>query len=167
MRWTVPLTALVLLSACSSGPTSSAPLQRPSGVVTSAPSASEPADPSPGAALATLIVRQRYRGPGYYIEGSIGFVEVAASPLTRTPRVERQIPSGGRVRFSLRPGTYVLTSWQRPCDGACDDGFDPPVDGCEASFTVGRTETLTAVVTVSPSGFRPVSTKPNCEIVFS
>ena len=96
------------------------------------------------------MVRQRYRGPGYYIEGSLGFVEVSTPGTAAVTRWERQIQGRGRRSFSLPPGTYSLTSWQRPCDGNCQDGLDPPVDGCEASITIGEGEIVNAIVTVTP-----------------
>lgn len=142
---TFPLATLILLISCSNASPSLVP-------ATPVEDRDQPATatPSAGAGFATLVVRQRYRGPGYYVEGSVGFVEVSAPGTATVTRRERQILGRGRRRFSLRPGTYSLTSWQRPCDGNCQDGFDPPVDGCEESFTIGGGETVTADVAVAP-----------------
>lgn len=139
---TFPLATLILLISCTDASPSLVPA--PTG------GRDQPATASAGAGSATLVVRQRYRGPGYYVEGSVGFVEVSAPGTATVTRRERQILGSGRRRFSLRPGTYSLTSWQRPCDGNCQDGFDPPVDGCEESLTIGGGETVTAVVAVTP-----------------
>lgn len=150
----VPLMALILLLSCTNtrpGPAS------PTSVATVADRTLQPTSVDTGSS--TLVVRQRYRGPDYYIEGSVGFVEVSSPGAAEVARLERQIAGRGDRRFSLRPGTYSLTSWQRPCDGNCQDGFDPPVDGCESSFTVGRGETVIALVTVTPGS--------GCTIVLS
>lgn len=141
---TFPLAILILplLFSCTDGSPSMVPA--PTG------GRDQPATASAGAGSATLAVRQRYRGPGSYVEGSVGFVEVSAAGTAEVARRERQILGSGRRRFSLQAGTYSLTSWQRPCDGSCQDGFDPPVDGCEESFIIGEGETATAVVAVTP-----------------
>jgi hypothetical protein len=65
-------------------------------------------------------------------------------------RLERQVEGDRSVRLVLPLGTYSLTSWQRPCDGNCQDGFDPPVDGCEASITLESRQTVKADVVVTP-----------------
>jgi hypothetical protein len=98
---------------------------------------------------ASLVVRQRYRG-GFYIEGSVGFVEVSRPGSETVSRLERQVEGDDSVRLVLPPGMYSLTSWQRPCDGNCQDGFDPPVDGCETSIMLESGQTVTADVTVKP-----------------
>jgi hypothetical protein len=143
MRRTFPLATLILLLLISCTDASPSLVPPPTG-------GREPATASAGAGSGTLVVRQRYRGPGSYVEGSVGFVEVSAAGTAEVARWERQILGSGRRRFSLQAGTYSLTSWQRPCDGNCQDGFDPPVDGCEESFTIGAGETATAVVAVTP-----------------
>ncbi len=98
---------------------------------------------------ATLVVRQRYRD-GFYIEGSVGFIEVSQPGRETVTRLERQVVGDRSVSLVLPPGSYSLTSWQRPCDGNCQDGFDPPVAGCEASIMLGSGQTVTADVTVTP-----------------
>ena len=141
----IPVVTLILLTSCtnaSPSPGATAPigsLDQPA-----------PATPSASAGSATLVVRQWYHGPGFYIEGSIGFVEVSAPGTAAVTKWEQQILGRARVRFSLAPGTYSLTSWQRPCDGNCQDGLDPPVDACETSVTLGEGDTVTAIVTVTP-----------------
>jgi hypothetical protein len=150
----VSLAALIVLLSCTNARPAPA---TPTSVATNAGPSSQPTSVDAGSS--TLVVRQRYRGPDYYIEGSVGFVEVASPGAAEVARLERQITGRGDRRFSLQPGTYSLTSWQRPCDGNCQDGFDPPVDGCELSFTVGRAETVIAVVTVTPGS--------GCTIVLS
>jgi hypothetical protein len=141
----IPVVTLILLTSCTDASPSP-------GAATPVGSGDQPATttPSASAGLATLVVRQLYRGPGFYIEGSIGFVEVSEPGTAAVRKWERQILGRGRRRFSLAPGTYSLTSWQRACDGNCQDGLDPPVDTCEASVTLGAGETVTAIVTVTP-----------------
>jgi hypothetical protein len=140
----LPLAIIIVPTSCTGASPSSGPAT-PVGV-------DQPATAtlSGGTGSATLVVRQRYRGPGYYIEGAIGFVEVSTPGTAAVTRWERQIQGRGRRRFSLPPGTYSLTSWQRPCDGNCQDGLDPPVDGCEASITIREGEIVNAIVTVTP-----------------
>jgi hypothetical protein len=141
----IPLATLIVLTSCTDASPSLGPATPGGGRHQSATTTL-----SAGAGSATLMVRQRYRGPGYYIEGSLGFVEVSAPGTAAVTRWERQILGRGRMRFSLPPGTYSLTSWQRPCDGNCQDGLDPPVDGCEASVTIVEGETVTAIIAVTP-----------------
>lgn len=104
----------------------------------------ETAEPS-----ATLLVRQEY-GRGSYIEGSVGFIEVSQPGTETVMRRQRRVEGERSVSLELHPGTYSLTSWQRPCDGNCQDGFDPPVDGCEASITLDPGQSVRADVTITP-----------------
>jgi hypothetical protein len=83
-----------------------------------------------------------------YIEGSIGYVRI------RT-RAGKLVASGKfslarrPLRFALRPGTYRLFSFQRPCDGNC--GFlDPPTDRCSRLFRVRAREAVSATILLSP-----------------
>lgn len=109
-------------------------------------------------AAGTLVVRQRYRD-GFYIEGSVGFVELSQPGIDAVTRLEQQLEGDTSVSLALAPGVYSLTSWQRPCDGNCQDGFDPPVDGCEASISIESGTTAKATVTVTPNR--------GCEITIS
>jgi hypothetical protein len=44
-------------------------------------------------------------------------------------------PNRPAVDVHLAPGRYVVTSYQRPCDGNC--GYlDPPTDRCRQSVTL-------------------------------
>jgi hypothetical protein len=149
----VPLAGLFMLVFCTRPASPQAPITVNDSLVSPTSTSSSVEEE-----LSTLVVRQRYRGPSYYIEGSIGFVEVSAPGAGGPTREEWRIEGRGVARVVLRSGTYSLTSWQRPCDGNCEDGFDPPVDGCEASFTVERAEKVIAVVTVTPDS--------GCTIVF-
>jgi hypothetical protein len=141
----IPVVTLILFTSCTD--TSSSPgATTPVGSRDQSTTATSPAS----AGVATLVVRQRYRGSETYIEGSIGFVEVSEPGTSAVTRWERQILGRDGRHFYVAPGTYSLTSWQRPCDGNCQDGLDPPVDACEASVTLGVGETVIAIVRVTP-----------------
>jgi hypothetical protein len=138
------LVLIATLAGCTSesGPESAKPLVEATGR-NSAVVTDEPAG--------TLVVRQRYRErSSFYIEGSVGFVEVAQPGVDAVTRLERQLEGDASVRLVLAPGVYSITSWQRPCDGNCQDGFDPPVDGCETSISIDSGDTTRAAVTVTP-----------------
>lgn len=96
-----------------------------------------------GPGPATLEVEQRFAGDTLYIEGSLSYIR-----LEGPTRVEEQL-SEGRGQLQLEPGSYALSSWQRPCDGNC--GYlDAPTDRCSATFEAGAGAALHASIVVRP-----------------
>jgi D-alanyl-D-alanine dipeptidase len=101
------------------------------------------------AAPGTLDYRQSF-GPGRpYIEGSVSVVMVRNSAgeivVHRRVRHKRRF----RMQRKLRPGTYRVISFQRPCNGNCDL-VDQPTDRCARRVRIlsaGRSE---VGVTVRP-----------------
>jgi hypothetical protein len=140
MKTALAIAVIAVLAGCTQGSSAESTAERSAGTASG-----DTAERS-----ATLVVRQRYRD-GFYVEGSVGFVEVSRPGSETVTRLERQIEGDESVSLVLPPGSWSLTSWQRPCDGNCQDGFDPPVDGCEASFTLDPDQTAMADVTVTPS----------------
>jgi hypothetical protein len=139
MKTALAIAVIAVLAGCTRG----------SGAESTAEKSARTASGDTAERSATLVVRQRYRD-GFYVEGSVGFVEVSRPGSETVTRLERQIEGDESVSLVLPPGSYSLTSWQRPCDGNCQDGFDPPVDGCEASVTLDPGQTAMADVTVKP-----------------
>lgn len=139
MKTALAIAVLAVLAGCSQGSSAESTAEKSAGTASGAAERS-----------ATLVVRQQYQD-GFYVEGSVGFVEVSRPGSETVTRHERQVEGDESVSLVLLPGSYSLTSWQRPCDGNCQDGFDPPVDGCEASVTLDSGQTLKADVTVTPN----------------
>jgi hypothetical protein len=139
MRTAFAIVLIAVLAGCTTGSSAESTAGRSAGTASG-----ETAERS-----ATLVVRQRYRD-GFYIEGSVRFVEMSQPGSEMVTRLERQVEGDHSVSLVLPPGSYSLTSWQRPCDGNCQDGFDPPVDGCEASIMLESGQTVTADFTVTP-----------------
>jgi hypothetical protein len=49
----------------------------------------------------------------------------------------------------LAPGRYVVTSYQRPCDGNC--GYlDPPTDRCRTTVTLAADDDIVLNVEFAP-----------------
>jgi zinc D-Ala-D-Ala dipeptidase len=86
----------------------------------------------PGAAHAepgTLDLRQSFdHSRGVYVEGSFSYVRVRG---VRGKLVVAKRSSRPRFRMQRRlaPGTYIVSNYQRPCDGNCGT-LDPPTDRC-------------------------------------
>ena len=55
-----------------------------------------------------------------------------------------------RAVTALAPGgTYILESWQRPCEARCPMK-DPPTQRCSTEFGLSDGKSLTATVQISP-----------------
>src|SRR5262245_21277023 len=82
----------------------------------------------------TLAVRQTLQC--CYFEGSVSYVSVrqAGSDLdtVRTSRMLAPLDPTLILGTQLTPGRYVVTSFQRPCDGNCNF-LNPPVDQCNTA----------------------------------
>jgi hypothetical protein len=85
------------------------------GCATTSPQASNDPHGTP-----LTIVAHAITGPtnAVYIEGSLRFVRVAGDV---SQSVEWQTPMEKPKTISLKPGQYVVTAWERVCDGNCDN----------------------------------------------
>lgn len=95
------------------------------------------------AAPGELVLHVRFEGN--YSSDTVPFVRVRTS-AGRTIAERRM--DGSRATVSLRAGSYVVTSYWRPCDGPCT-ADDLPVDPCSRRFKIrtprrGASETVTA-----------------------
>ena len=115
------------------------------------------ADDDAGADASFLTVEQTFVGDSLYVEGARSFVRVATADGDEV--AERTLPDArpALVVVRLEPGDYLLSSWQRPCSGNCDE-LDPPTDECESSFTLEAGDRTRASIRVSPGS--------GCEIDF-
>lgn len=86
---------------------------------------------------------EKRAGKRTYTEGSIPFAKVAEG----TTVVAEEKLEAGTVTFSLAPGSYVLTTYQRPCDGHCGN-LDPPADVCSAPVEITAGGVVHATSTV-------------------
>jgi hypothetical protein len=88
-----------------------------------------------------LVVAEQFVGPGRYIEGSLWHLRIAHRGQALVDRYVRKTT----LALTVAPGAYVVTSYQRPCDGNC--GYlDGPTDRCSATVTVPRARTLHVTV---------------------
>ena len=102
----------------------------------------------------TIAVRQTVQC--CYREGSVSYVSVSEvqNDLITTKVVR---PLAGLdpillVETEVAPGTYVVSSFQRPCDGNCDV-LNAPIDRCDSEpLAVGAGETVSVLVSVVPFG---------------
>lgn len=102
---------------------------------------------SEGDAAGTLVVTEEIDpSGGLYVEGSLSYIRVSDG---EDVVFQWQMPDDGRLQHDLPPGTYTLTSFQRPCDGNC--GYlDPPTDRCSEPLTVEAGVVEQVHVTVRP-----------------
>lgn len=109
------------------------------------------ADP---AATGTIAVRQTVQC--CYREGAMSYVFVRQlsndTPTTRVMRLLAPLDPTLLLSAELEPGRYVISSFQRPCDGNCDF-LDAPVDQCNSGTVELRPgETVNLLVSVVPFG---------------
>ncbi len=110
------------------------------------------------ASAAELRVEQTTGGSTVYVEGSRSFVRIettGGSTVTEEMLSDAELPA---LLIELDPGTYRLVSWQRPCDGNCEN-LDPPRDECDKEFRMAGEEPLLATIRVRPH--------EGCDIVIS
>ena len=97
-----------------------------------------------------LVIRQAWVGGVFYTEGSRSYLSIAA----KGGGVERfgyVAGAGGDPVYAKRlaPGTYTITSWQRPCDGNC--GYlDPPTDRCRRTITLEPETSAAFTIELTP-----------------
>ena len=111
---------------------------------------------SPAAPLenATIAVRQSVQC--CYREGAMSYVLVrhigSDQATTRVTRLLAPLEPTLIVGAELTPGRYVISSFQRPCDGNCDF-LDAPVDQCRSDPVELRAGmTVNVLVMVIPFG---------------
>lgn len=90
-----------------------------------------------------------------YIEGSLSNVRLQTSDGQVV--AENEFGAGPLIQPALKvtalpTGSYVLESWQRPCEAACppQGGLDPETDRCEAELDVAAEERLEVLIEVTP-----------------
>lgn len=82
-----------------------------------------------------------------YIEGSLFFAQLSGPTSLvwqtsgRTTRTSTDSFDMAERPVTLKPGSYTISLWQRPCDGSC--GYlDPEVARCSASFDAAAGDEL-------------------------
>ena len=97
-----------------------------------------------------LIVIQRTTGDRLYVEGSISYVHVTNASGTV---FETELHGVGRSQVldaALDPGSYRLTSYQRPCSGNCE-ALDAPTDRCSTDFEIKPGAQATVGIAIRPN----------------
>jgi hypothetical protein len=107
-------------------------------------------DPANGTIAVSQTVQCCYR------EGSVSFVTVRQvgndRPTTKVWRLLAGLEPVLLVETELAPGDYVVSSYQRPCDGNCDV-LDSPIDTCQTEpLEVSAGTALNVLVSVVPFG---------------
>jgi hypothetical protein len=105
-------------------------------------------------------------GAAGYTEGTDSFAllqapddSLAASRRIRYPD-RRQVIIDRRVPSLPPHGTYILRSFQRPCDANCPMR-DPPTDRCDREFALHDGERVTATVRVTPGRHCTITLRPS------
>jgi len=109
----------------------------------------------------TVAVRQTVQC--CYREGAMSYVYVRQigndQPVTRVSRLLAPLEPTLLVETELAPGRYVITSFQRACDGNCNV-LDPPIDQCSIGpLEVSAGMVINALVSVVPFGGCTISTE--------
>lgn len=107
-------------------------------------------DPTTG----TIAVRQTVQC--CYREGSVSYVGVRQVDnglvTTKVLRPLAGLDPILLVETEVAPGDYVVSSFQRPCDGNCDV-LNAPIDACDSEpLEVHAGETVSVLVSVVPFG---------------
>lgn len=102
----------------------------------------------------TLEVRQTVQC--CYREGAVSYVNVRQlgndKATLHASRLLAPLDPTLIVGTELSPGRYVISSFQRPCDGNCNV-LNPPVDECNSSLIELRAGmTVSVLVSVIPFG---------------
>jgi hypothetical protein len=122
--------------------------------------------PSAGEALAqengSIAVRQTVQC--CYREGSVSYVGITQVGndliATKTVRPLAGLEPILLVETELAPGTYVVSSYQRPCDGNCDV-LNSPIDRCDSEpIEVEEGTAVSVLVSVVPFGGCTISVDP-------
>jgi len=111
--------------------------------------------PSPTVAAEASIEFHAQQDRCCWMEGSLSYTRLDGPSRLDDFRVDSKVEAGefnpnqpleiGRQTVSVTPGHYVLTVWQRPCDGNC--GYlDPPTGNATAVFDVAPGQQLSVRV---------------------
>jgi hypothetical protein len=155
-RWTLALAGaafILLLGACgdAGGASGPSPPTTPTTTPTTTPATTEPElTPPPSDPSARLRIRQ-HQTSCCYIEGQVSYLivrdengQVVAERAFSDTR-----PNRPAIDVRLAPGRYVVTSYQRPCDGNC--GYlDPPTDRCRLTITLAANDDVVSTVEFAP-----------------
>jgi hypothetical protein len=152
-RWTGALAGaalMLLLAACggSGGATGPSP---PTTASTSPASTTEPELTPPAPDLTARLRIRQHQTSCCYIEGQRSYLivrdedgHVVAKRAFYDSRLQHP-----PIDVRLAPGRYVVTSYQRPCDGNC--GYlDPPTDRCRATITLAANDDVVMTVEFAP-----------------
>jgi outer membrane protein assembly factor BamB len=90
-----------------------------------------------------------------YIEGSRSHLRLrtGGGRVVAEEQFGPASPTGPVLAVTALPAdTYVLESWQQPCEAACppQGGLDPATDRCDLTFELASGEELEALVEVTP-----------------
>ncbi|HEX6655181.1 MAG TPA: hypothetical protein VF153_03110 [Candidatus Limnocylindria bacterium] len=107
--------------------------------------------PSPTAVTPASISFHTLQDRCCWIEGSFSYASLEGPTRLAEFRLESKVEAGefdpneplpiGDKTVSVEPGHYLLTVWQRPCDGNC--GYlDPPAGTSEAEINVAPGQQL-------------------------
>jgi hypothetical protein len=98
-----------------------------------------------------LVVIQRTTGDRPYVEGSISYVHVTDSFGTVfEAELHPRFSNRQTLEASLDPGSYRLTSYQRPCSGNCGT-LDPATDRCSTDFEMKSGSQARVLIALRPS----------------
>lgn len=98
-----------------------------------------------------LFVIQRTTGDRLYVEGSLSYVQVTDSTGTVfDTELHGRFSKRPTLDAALDPGSYRLTSYQRPCSGNCGD-LDPATDRCSTDLEIKSDVKTTVLITLRPS----------------
>lgn len=103
-----------------------------------------------------LVVRERLPALPVYVEGSVSFLRIV-DPDGRVV-VDGPVTDGREVRGrrpildrQMAPGAYRIVSYQRPCQGNCDN-LDRAVDRCERTVRLEARESRALDVVLAQRG---------------
>ena len=95
-----------------------------------------------------------------FVNGTVAVRQIGNDqPVTRVSRLLAPLEPTLLVETELAPGRYVITSFQRACDGNCNV-LDPPIDQCSIGpLEVSAGMVINALVSVVPFGGCTISTE--------
>ena len=99
---------------------------------------------------ARLRIRQ-HQTSCCYIEGQVSYLIVRDEDgrIVAERAFSGLRPNRAAIDARLAPGRYVVTSYQRPCDGNC--GYlDPPTDRCRTTVTLATDDDVILTVEFAP-----------------
>ena len=97
-----------------------------------------------------LVLYQVWVGHELYIEGPRSYLTVSASAGGSESFGYVVMHTGDPVFSKLvAPGRYTVKSWQRPCDGSCDN-LSGATDRCQRTVTLPANQSSLFVIQLAP-----------------